>query len=57
MTVLGIRGQQGARRLVRALLADPLEPELEWERQLVETGDGDGRGMLIRYGDCDRKRI
>lgn len=47
--VLGVNGQQGARRLVRALLADPLGPQSEWETQLLEGADGDGRSLLLRY--------
>ena len=46
--VLGLHGRRGARRLVRALLADPLAPEAEWERQLSGPDDTDGRGLLIR---------
>lgn len=46
--VLGIGEQLGPRRLVRALLADPLKPEPEWERQLLGAEDADGRGLLLR---------
>ena len=47
--VLGINGQQGARRLIRALLADPLSSEPEWEKQLlIEADSADGKAVLIR---------
>ena len=49
MLVLGINGQRGAPRLVRALLADPLAPEAQWEQQLIAAGDEDGRAVLLRY--------
>lgn len=44
-------GHQGARRLARALLADPLSPELEWEKLLLEhkREEGDGPALLLRY--------
>ena len=45
--VLGLNGQHGARRLTRALLADPLASEAAWERQLTAT-DGDERALLLR---------
>lgn len=44
----GIDGHQ-TRRLVRILLADPLTPEPEWEKQLLGLDDGDGRALLLRY--------
>ncbi|KAL8755716.1 MAG: hypothetical protein Q9184_004714 [Pyrenodesmia sp. 2 TL-2023] len=39
------------RRLVKVLLADPLAPESEWEQQLSGLDDGDGRALLLRYGE------
>lgn len=44
-------GYQGARRLARALLADPLSPEPEWEKLLLEhkEGEDDGPALLLRY--------
>ena len=50
-TVLGINDQEGARRLVRALLADPLGAEAEWESVLVDSRHGD-KSLLIRYCFC-----
>ena len=47
--VFEVNGQQGARRLVRALLADPLFPKSEWETQLLFDADEDGRSLLFRY--------
>lgn len=49
MIVLGINGHRGASRLVRALLADPLAPEAQWEKQLIAAGDEDGRALVLRY--------
>lgn len=46
--VLGVGGQRGARRLARVLLADPLRPEAEWEKQLVDGDEADGKGLLLR---------
>ncbi|KAI4196679.1 MAG: hypothetical protein LQ350_006432 [Teloschistes chrysophthalmus] len=46
----GIDGHQ-TRRLVRILLADPLTPEPEWEKQLLGLDDGDGRALLLRYAE------
>lgn len=44
-------GHQGARRLARALLADPLSPEPEWEKLLLEYKgeEVDGPALLLRY--------
>jgi len=44
-------GGARVKELVRLLLADPLVPEQEWEKQLV-ADDGDGRSLLIRYGEA-----
>ncbi|KAL9576306.1 MAG: hypothetical protein Q9212_007215, partial [Teloschistes hypoglaucus] len=46
----GIDGHQ-TRRLVRILLADPLTPEREWEKQLLGLDDSDGRALLLRYAE------
>lgn len=47
--VLGLNGHQGASRLTRALLADPLNSEPEWEKQLlIEADGGDGKALLLR---------
>ena len=50
-TVIGINDQVGARRLVRALLADPLGAEAEWESVLADSRYGD-KSLLIRYCSC-----
>ncbi len=47
-TVLGLNSQNGARRLARALLADPLALEPAWEKQLTETEISDGKALLLR---------
>ncbi|MCJ1264789.1 hypothetical protein MMC22_004664 [Lobaria immixta] len=53
MAVLGLNGQQGARRLTRALLADPLSSEAEWEKQLLLKADSeDGKALLLRYREA-----
>lgn len=46
---LGAKGQHAARKLVRALLADALSDEAEWERQLIRSDDGGN--VLLRYGE------
>lgn len=45
--MLGLNGQAETRKLVRALLADPLSAEAEWE-DVLEKADGDSRTLLIR---------
>ena len=50
--VLGINGLNGARRLARVLLADPLATESPWEKQLMD-GDQDERAILLRYAKID----
>nr|OQO21716.1 hypothetical protein B0A51_12870 [Rachicladosporium sp. CCFEE 5018] len=47
---LGSNGVEAARKLARVLLADALGSEEEWEKQLLADA-GDGRGLLLRYGD------
>jgi len=49
MAVLSLDGFQGARRLARVLLADPLASETPWERRLLEEEATDGRALLLRY--------
>ncbi|KAI9822515.1 MAG: hypothetical protein M1827_000234 [Pycnora praestabilis] len=51
VAVLGLNAQEGARRLVEVLIADPLVPEGTWEKQLESLGNDDGRALLIRYGE------
>ena len=46
--MLGLNGQAGARRLARALLADPLAAEPGWERQLTGADEGDGKALVLR---------
>ena len=45
--VLGLSGHNGPRRLARALLADPLASEQQWEKQLT-ADDDDERAILLR---------
>ncbi len=47
--VLGGPDGTKTRRLVRALLADPLLPEQEWEKHLLSLDDSDGRALLLRF--------
>jgi len=49
IAVLGLNVQDTARRIVRLLLADALEKEEGWEKELLEADSYD-RGLLIRYG-------
>src|SRR5271155_954555 len=49
VAVLGLNVQTTARRLVRLLLADALNEEEKWEKQLVKDEDY-SQGLLIRYG-------
>ncbi len=46
--VLGLNGQSGARRLAKALLADPLAAEQGWETQLTGSDEGDGKALILR---------
>lgn len=50
VAVLGIRVADTARRLVRLLLADALESEEAWEKQLTRDDPDYARGVLIRFG-------
>ncbi|RAH77652.1 hypothetical protein BO86DRAFT_412950 [Aspergillus japonicus CBS 114.51] len=53
VAVLGLNDASAARRLVKLLLADPLNGKESWEDLLEEMGAGAGgleRGLLIRYG-------
>lgn len=48
-TVLGLNDAPAARKLVRLLLADPLNPREDWE-DILDSYDADtSRGLLIRY--------
>jgi hypothetical protein len=47
---LGTNGQSAARKLVRALLADALGEEGEWERKLLQNEEGGN--VLLRYGEA-----
>jgi hypothetical protein len=47
-TVLGLNSQPSAQRLARLLLADPLGAEEPWENELVKTGDGSERPVLLK---------
>ena len=55
--VLGINGQKGARRLVRALLADPLAPKSQWEKRLLDADEVDGKALLVRYGLKENEKV
>jgi hypothetical protein len=51
VAVLGLNVEDTARRLVRLLLADALEKEGRWEKQLLAQRDVDSSGgLLLRYG-------
>ncbi|KAL6722327.1 hypothetical protein ACLMJK_001434 [Lecanora helva] len=48
VAILGVNGQTGARRLARALLADPLASEQQWESELLKNGEIDEKAILLR---------
>lgn len=50
VAVLGLNVQETARRLVRLLLADPLEDEGPWEKQMVDQRADSSQGLIVRYG-------
>ena len=56
IAVLGLNAQDTARRVVRLLLADALEPEQAWEKELLQA-DGSDKGILIRYGQASNSNL
>src|ERR1700761_4410538 len=51
VAVLGLDVQETARRVVRLLLADALEAEAGWEKELLRSDNEDySRGLVIRHG-------
>lgn len=50
VAVLGLNVQDTARRLVRLLLADALEDEGAWEKQILDSAAAFSHGLVIRYG-------
>ena len=56
IAVLGLNVQDTARKVVRLLLADALESEQAWEKELLQK-DADGRGVLIRYGEMPNPNL
>jgi hypothetical protein len=50
VAVLGHDVPKAARQVVRLLLADALEPEGVWEKELWEGKEDYANGILIRYG-------
>lgn len=50
IAVLGLNVQDTSRRVVRLLLADALEDEGLWERQVLDQQGDFSEGLLIRYG-------
>ncbi|TKX26779.1 hypothetical protein C1H76_0933 [Elsinoe australis] len=51
----GSKGLRKARRLARLLIADPLDHERAWERQLKDEKDGDNRAILLRYSELEEE--
>lgn len=51
IAVLGLNDATAARKLVRLLLADPLNPKEDWEDILDPYNEDTSRGLLIRYGE------
>ncbi|OJJ48409.1 hypothetical protein ASPZODRAFT_93002 [Penicilliopsis zonata CBS 506.65] len=54
VAVLGLNDATAARRLVRLLLADPLNPREDWEDILDGHDEDFSRGLLIRYGEASQ---
>jgi len=50
IAVLGLNVQDTARRLVRLLLADPLNDAERWELQILDPNADYTQGVIIRYG-------
>ncbi|KAL9039659.1 MAG: hypothetical protein Q9214_004787 [Letrouitia sp. 1 TL-2023] len=50
VAVLANSSQHGARRLVRALLADPLSSRPQWEQDIMNLPQ-DGKTLLLRYAE------
>ncbi|OAL33103.1 hypothetical protein AYO20_07585 [Fonsecaea nubica] len=52
VAILGLNVQDTASKVVRLLLADALEDEASWERELIKSANNPdfSRGVLIRYG-------
>ncbi|KAB8076494.1 hypothetical protein BDV29DRAFT_170063 [Aspergillus leporis] len=51
VAVLGLNDATAARKLVRLLLADPLNTRESWEDALDAYDSDPSQGLLIRYGD------
>ncbi|KAJ5104429.1 hypothetical protein NUU61_001776 [Penicillium alfredii] len=51
VAVLGLNDAASARKLVRLLLADPLNLREDWEDALEAYDADSSRGLLIRYGE------
>ncbi|KAL8723896.1 MAG: hypothetical protein Q9181_007100 [Wetmoreana brouardii] len=51
VAVLGGPDGRQTRRLVKALLADPLATKPEWEEHLASLDNEDGRALLLRYAE------
>ena len=51
VAVLSLNAPDTAKRLVRLLLADALEPEGEWEKQLLSENNDCSEGLIIRFGE------
>jgi len=51
VAVIGLNGLRVAKRLVRTVLADPLNSEQDWERYLKDEASGDTRALLVRFGE------
>ena len=52
IAILGLDVPDTARRLVRLLLADPLEAESDWEQELIQGNGRFENGLLIRFGQA-----
>lgn len=57
VAVLGLNAQHTARRLVRLLLADALNDEEPWEKDLLKNEEDSSQGFLIRFGQASNPSL
>lgn len=57
VAVLGLDTQVTARRLVRLLLADALEDESKWEKDLLNNTQDSGQALILRYGQLPNTNL
>ncbi|ETN44216.1 uncharacterized protein HMPREF1541_10767 [Cyphellophora europaea CBS 101466] len=57
VAVLGLNAQDTARRIVRLLLADPLDQEARWEKELAGNSESYEHGVVIRFGQSANPNV